>query len=103
MKRTLKNQAEYLKNTAHKFAVYSFVNGRRESGYIGIGVIDAFEEAARNTARGKNIVITLQESDKEIMRYEIENKCHAPYEFVLEFAVVPKWTGEWCVLENHAL
>lgn len=95
MKRTLKAKREYLKATENLFAVYSFVNGKRESGYSSIGLIDAFEEVAKHIAAGKQVIIALGSSDKEITSYEIKNKCRIPYEIAKKFAVRPDFNGDW--------
>lgn len=95
MKRTQKVTQEYLKSTANLFAVYAFSNGKRESGYIGVGLIDAFEEIARCSAKGYQVLITLASTDKDVMRYEIENKCRVPYEVAKQYAVKPNFKGEY--------
>ena len=89
MKRTKKATQEYLKSTDGLFAVYAFSNGKRESGYISVGLIDAFDLITRCSANGYQVLVTLASADKEVMRYEIENKCRAPYEVVKEYAVKP--------------
>lgn len=96
MKRTLKAQREYLKVTNGIFAVYSFLNGKRDFGYSNIGLIDAFETIVRCTAEGKQVIITLASSDNEIMRHEIENNhARASYDFIKQYAVKPDYQGIW--------
>lgn len=95
MKRTQKANQEYLKSTANLFAVYAFSNGKRESGYIGVGLIDAFEEITRCSAKGYQVLITLASADKELIRYEIENRCMVPYEVAKKYAIVPNFKGEY--------
>lgn len=95
MKRTLKSQQEYLKATNGLFAVYSFKNGRRDSGYVVLDMITAFSYIARETAKGNQIILTLATSDKEITKYEIANRCRVPYEWARQFAVSPDYEGIW--------
>lgn len=95
MKRTLKEQNEYLKKTRNMFAIYSFTDGKREAGYIGVGLITAFETIAKHLADGKQVLITLASSDKELVRYEIDHKCRVPYELAKQFAVRPDFNGTW--------
>lgn len=95
MKRTLKEQRDFLKATQGLFAVYSFVNGKREFGYVGLGLIESFEEIARRISEGKQIILMLASSDKECMKYEINNKCRVSYEWCRQFAVAPNYEGIW--------
>lgn len=95
MKRTLKEQNEYLKKARNMFAVYSFTDGKREAGYIGVGPITAFETIAKHLADGKQVLITLASSDKDLINYEIEKKCRVPYDFAKQFAVRPDYNGVW--------
>lgn len=95
MKRTLKAQKEYLKETKDLFAVYSFKDGKREEGFTGIGLITAFETIAKHLTNGKQVLITLASSDKDLINYEIEKKCRVPYDFAKQFAVRPDYNGVW--------
>ena len=95
MKRTQKANQEYLKATSGLFAVYAFSNGKRESGYIGVGLIDAFEEIARCSSKGYQVLITFASADRELIKYEIEHKCRVPYEVAKQYAVRPNFKGEY--------
>ena len=72
MKRTQKQEQEILKNVKCQLAVVSFYeNGQRCSGYSGIGLIEAFQEFAKQGMLGNRAIVML---DKDyvnlVMKYE---------------------------------
>lgn len=100
MKRTLKAKQEYLKSTDGLFAIYAFKDGKRHAAYLGLGLIDAFEEIARRIAEDCQVLILLTSSDREITDYEIKNHCRVPFEYAKQFAVKPNFQGLWKLAKN---
>lgn len=90
MKHSQKKVVEYYKETDGKFNVYSFnpKTMRRNSSYLCLDCINAFQEMVNRSAEGMIVLCISQEGEQFCQKWEMDHHCErVPYEIAAKFAV----------------
>ena len=83
---TQKRTIELLKETKGLIYVHSFENGKRYSTYGGLDIIKAFMEIQYHLSVDRQIILTDEEGDKRIMRFETQYKSRINYKIAIAYS-----------------